>query len=79
MDTLNCQNLNQEALELALKICQGFLTVKIDLNVKPTVANTVTKNPSLVPIETPAELINKLSSAGFSLSIESYGLIVYRY
>ena len=78
MDTLNCQDLNQEALDLALKICQGFLTVKLAFNFNP-VANHVTKNHCLVLLEAPAGLINKLSSAGFSLSLESYGLVVYRY
>lgn len=78
MDTLNCQDLNQEALDLALKICQGFSTVKLALNYNP-IANHVTKNHSLVLLEAPAGLIDKLSSAGFSLSLESYGLVVSKF
>ena len=77
-ETLNCQDLKPEALDLALKICQGFSTVKIALNYNP-IANHVTKNHSLVLLEAPAGLINKLSSAGFSLSLESYGLVVSKF
>ena len=47
MDTLNCQDLNQEALDLALKICQGFSTVKLAPNYNP-IANPVTRNHCLV-------------------------------
>ena len=78
MDTLNCQDLNQEALDLALKICQGFSTVKIAINYNP-IANHVTKNHSLVLLEAPAGLINKLALSGFSLFLESYGLVVSKF
>ena len=78
MDTLNCQDLNQEALDLALQICQDFSTVKLAFNYNP-IANHVTKNHSLVLLEAPAGLINKLSSAGFSLFLESYGLVVLKF
>ena len=78
MNTLNCQDLKPEALYLALQICQGFSTVKIALNYNP-IANHVTKNHCLVLLEAPAGLINKLSSAGFSLFLESYGLVVSKF
>ena len=78
MNTLNCQDLKPEALYLALQICQGFSTVKLALNYNP-IANHVTKNHCLVLLEAPAGLINKLSSAGFSLSLESYGLVVSKF
>lgn len=78
MDTLNCQDLKPESFDLALKICQSFSTVKLALNYNP-IANHVTKNHSLVLLEAPAGLIDKLSSAGFSLSLESYGLIVSKF
>ena len=78
MDTLNCQDLNQEALDLAIQICQGFSTVKLALNYNP-IANHVTKNHCLVLLEAPAGLIDKLSSEGYSLSLESYGLVVSKF
>lgn len=78
MDTLNCQDLKPEALYLALKICQGFSTVKLALNYNP-IANHVTKNHSLVLLEAPAGLINKLALSGFSLFLESYGLVVSKF
>lgn len=78
MNTLNCQDLKPEALYLALQICQGFSTVKLALNYNP-IANHVTKNHCLVLLEAPAGLINKLSSAGFSLFLESYGLVVSKF
>ena len=78
MDTLNCQDLKPEALDLALKICQGFSTVKLALNYNP-IANHVTKNHSLVLLEAPAGRINKLALSGFSLFLESYGLVVSKF
>lgn len=78
MDTLNCQDLNQEALDLALKICQGFSTVKIALNYNP-IANHVTKNHSLVLLEAHAGLTEALIKEGYSLSLESYGLVVSKF
>ena len=78
MDTLNCQDLNQEALDLALKICQGFSTVKIALNYNP-IANHVTKNHCLVFLEAPAGLTEALIKEGYSLSLESYGLVVSKF
>lgn len=78
MDTLNCQDLNQEALDLALKICQGFSTVKIALNYNP-IANHVTKNHCLVLLEAPAGLTEALIKEGYSLSLESYGLVVSKF
>ena len=78
MDTLNCQDLNQEALDLALKICQGFSTVKLALNYNP-IANHVTKNHCLVLLEAPAGLTEALINEGYSLSLESYGLVVSKF
>ena len=78
MDTLNCQDLNQEALDLALKICQGFSTVKIAINYNP-IANHVTRNHCLVLLEAPAGLTEALIKEGYSLSLESYGLIVSKF
>ena len=78
MDTLNCQDLNQEALDLALKICQGFSTVKIALNYNP-IANRVTRNHCLVLLEAPAGLTEALIKEGYSLSLESYGLVVSKF
>ena len=78
MDTLNCQDLNQEALDLALKICQGFSTVKIALNYNP-IANHVTRNHCLVLLEAPAGLTEALIKEGYSLSLESYGLVVSKF
>ena len=78
MDTLNCQDLNQEALDLALKICQGFSTVKIAINYNP-IANHVTKNHCLVLLEAPAGLTEALIKEGYSLSLESYGLVVSKF
>ena len=78
MDTLNRQDLNQEALDLALKICQGFLTVKLALNYNP-IANHVTKNHCLVLLEAPAGLTEALIKEGYSLSLESYGLVVSKF
>ena len=72
---MNNGYLSQEAFLKAIQICQGFSTVKLAFNYNP-IANHVTKNHSLVLLEAPAGLINKLSSAGFSLSLESYGLVV---
>ena len=71
MDTLNCQDLNQEAPDLALKICQGFSTVKLALNYNP-IANHVTRNHCLVLLEAPAGLTEAIIKEGYSLSIESY-------
>ena len=78
MDTLNCQDLNQEALDLALKICQGFSTVKIAINYNP-IANHVTRNHCLVLLEAPAGLTEALIKEGYSLSLESYGLVVSKF
>lgn len=78
MDTLNCQDLNQEALCLALKICQGFSTVKIALNYNP-IANHVTRNHCLVLLEAPAGLTEALIKEGYSLSLMEYGLIVSKF
>ena len=78
MDTLNCQDLNQEALDLALKICQGFSTVKLALNYNP-IANHVIKNHCLVLLEAPAGLTEALIKEGYSLSLESYGLVVSKF
>ena len=78
MDTLNCQDLKLEALDLALKICQGFSTVKIALNYNP-IANHVTKNHCLVLLEAPAGLTEALIKEGYSLSLESYGLVVSKF
>ena len=78
MDTLNCQDLKPEALDLALKICQGFSTVKIALNYNP-IANHVTRNHCLVLLEAPAGLTEALIKEGYSLSLESYGLIVSKF
>ena len=78
MDTLNCQDLNQEALDLALKICQGFPTVKLAFNFNP-VANHVTKNHCLVLLEAPAGLTEALIKEGYSLSLNEYGLIVSKF
>ena len=78
MDTLNCQDLKPEALDLALKICQGFSTVKIALNYNP-IANHVTKNHCLVLLEAPAGLTEALIKEGYSLSLESYGLVVSKF
>ena len=78
MDTLNCQDLKPEALDLALKICQGFSTVKIALNYNP-IANHVTRNHCLVLLEAPAGLTEALIKEGYSLSLESYGLVVSKF
>lgn len=78
MDTLNCQDLKLEALYLALQICQGFSTVKIALNYNP-IANHVTKNHCLVLLEAPAGLTEALIKEGYSLSLESYGLVVSKF
>lgn len=78
MDTLNCQDLKPEALDLALKICQGFSTVKLALNYNP-IANHVTKNHCLVLLEAPAGLTEALIKEGYSLSLESYGLVVSKF
>ena len=78
MDTLNCQDLKPEALNLALKICQGFSTVKLALNYNP-IANHVTKNHCLVLLEAPAGLTEALIKEGYSLSLESYGLVVSKF
>ena len=78
MDTLNCQDLTQEALDLALQICQGFSTVKLALNYNP-IANHVTKNHCLVLLEAPAGLTEALIKEGYSLSLESYGLVVSKF
>lgn len=78
MNTLNCQDLKPEALDLALKICQGFSTVKIALNYNP-IANHVTRNHCLVLLEAPAGLTEALIKEGYSLSLESYGLIVSKF
>ena len=78
MDTLNCQDLKLEALYLALKICQGFSTVKLALNYNP-IANHVTKNHCLVLLEAPAGLTEALIKEGYSLSLESYGLVVSKF
>ena len=78
MDTLNCQDLKPEALDLALKICQGFSTVKIALNYNP-IANHVTRNHCLVLLEAPAGLTEALIKEGYSLSLNEYGLIVSKF
>ena len=78
MDTLNCQDLKLEALYLALQICQGFSTVKLTLNYNP-IANHVTKNHCLVLLEAPAGLTEALIKEGYSLSLESYGLVVSKF
>ena len=70
-ETLNCQDLKPEALDLALKICQGFSTVKLALNYNP-IANHVTRNHCLVLLEAPAGLTEALIKEGYSLSLESY-------
>ena len=78
MDTLNCQDLKPEALYLALKICQGFSTVKLALNYNP-IANHVTRNHCLVLLEAPAGLTEAIIKEGYSLSLESYGLVVSKF
>ena len=78
MNTLNCQDLKPEALYLALQICQGFSTVKLALNYNP-IANHVTRNHCLVLLEAPAGLTEALIKEGYSLSLESYGLVVSKF
>ena len=77
-ETLNCQDLKPEALDLALKICQGFSTVKLALNYNP-IANHVTRNHCLVLLEAPAGLTEAIIKEGYSLSLESYGLVVSKF
>lgn len=72
---MNNGYLSQEAFLKAIQICQGFSTVKLALNYNPE-ATCVTQNHCLILLKAPAGLINKLSAAGFSLSLESYGLVV---
>ena len=75
---MNNGYLSQEAFLKAIQICQGFSTVKIALNYNP-IANHVTKNPCLVLLEAPAGLTEALIKEGYSLSLESYGLVVSKF
>ena len=61
-----------------IEICQGFSTVKLALNYNP-IANHVTRNHCLVLLEAPAGLTEALIKEGYSLSPESYGLVVSKF
>lgn len=75
---MNNGYLSQEAFLKAIQICQGFSTVKLALNYNP-IANHVTKNNCLVLLEAPAGLTEALIKEGYSLSLESYGLVVSKF
>lgn len=72
---MNNGYLSQEAFLKAIQICQGYSTVKIAINYNPE-ATRVTQNYALVIIEGNAGLISHLIKAGFSLDLQSWGLIV---
>lgn len=78
MAIINSQDLKPEAFAQAIQICQGYSTVKLAFNYNPE-ANHVTKNHDLVILKAPAGLISHLNQEGFSLHLESYGLIVSKY
>lgn len=75
---INANELSQEAFLEAIQICQSFSTVKLAFNYNPE-ANHVSKNHDLVITKACPGCIKELSQAGFSLSLESYGLIVIKY
>lgn len=72
---MNNGYLSQEAFLKAIQICQGYSTVKIAINYNPE-ANHVTQNYALVILECNAGLISHLIKEGFSLYLNSWGLIV---
>lgn len=75
---MNNGYLSQEAFLKAIQICQGYHTVKIAINYNPE-ATCVTQKDALVILEGPAGLISHLIREGFSLSLESYGLVVSKF